>query len=362
MLADWLVARGDLRGELLGIAARRDASDDPNLRAQLERELASLEARAEREFVQPLQAALGLADRPTLTKQLEPRWRAGLLLATRPRVELDDSPEQLRTRLRTLLDSPAAIALGELELTFDPALVREVCSALEARPSVHTLVLGDFTHPVGELASIAAKLPNLRSVELCGPGIDLAGALALLTSLDTLRLSCEGDFLPALQQLGAQTLPKLRSLQLRLGGVGYASGSETQLRAFEPLLRGDRTPSLEQLAINGAEFANTLVTMLASSPLLSRLRTLDLSGSWLAEAGGEALLAHASSFERLERLDVVACLLPEPLQQRLQERFSERVHVGLQVDDMRWDPEQHEFSTLDDDFYDEDEEDGDELE
>ena len=337
VLADWLTERGDPRGEWLQLeqhTATLDAGPDRAL----------LEARLVGEF-----APIGTAQVDALTREigkgarawLSWDWRCGLLIGVRFSPGLDILDSLIAKTLTTLLDSSAALALADLHLgDVAPRLAAAGLLAGPPRPQVSRLTFGNFRDPVGKLAPLAAKLPNLRELELRGPGIDLADTR--LPALHTLRLHGEEELDEAILELGRGAFTKLRALDLRLGGRRYASSSAPEAM-LAGLLAGAATPELRHLGLSAVEFADPMVEWIADSALLPRLTSLDLSDSWLTNQGAEALLARADRFEHLEQIDLSACHVDQEHEFELLERFAERVKLGLQVREMRWDPETRAF-------------------
>lgn len=348
VVADWLVERGDPRGELLALDQGIGEARDPDERQRLERAAASLRPRLERETSASLAKALGVSAKK-LGELVCGRWRAGLLLAARPSSRLAGSEDELLVRVRALLDSSAALLLGELDLgDLPPTLARALLLEGPLRSSLHTLIFGNYRSSVGQVAAIVERLPNLRSLHLRGPGIDLRGAFERVPGFEVLRLHCEPDslapgaqtnFSELVRELLGHTHPNLRSLHLRLGGDAYAACNDPEA-LLGSLLIGSLTPALEHLGLSGCEFADRLIPLLASSPLLARLRTLEISGSWLTDKGANELVGSAHAFNRLERLELAECHIGELAEQALVERFGERLHVGRQERKQSWDPGQ----------------------
>ncbi len=339
VLADWLTERGDPRGEWLHLehhlATLAEGPKHRQLRARLVGEFQPIgKAQAER-----LTSKLGRGE----AEWIEASWRCGLVVEARVSPGLAARDPQVIEAITTLLDSSAALVLGKLHLGDAPtSACRKALLAGPARASLRELTLGDFRQPVGELAPLAAKLPNLRSLELRGPEIGLAGAQ--LANLHTLRLHCEEEFDEPLAAISTGCFSTLRALHLRLGGRRYAT-LPNHLARLETLLSGRATPKLGQLGLTATEFADRLIDPLADSPLLARLTTLDLSDSWLTDAGAERLLDRADAFEHLDRLELASSHISDGWGHTLEDSFGERIHLGLQVRGMTWDPVARAFET-----------------
>ena len=337
VLADWLAERGDPRGAWLQLEQHTATLDEGPARARLEARLVGEFAPIGTAQVDALTREIGKGARAWLSWD----WRCGLLTGVRASPGLDILDSLIAKTLTTLLDSSAALALADLHLgDVAPAIARKALLAGPPRPSLSRLTFGNFREPVGKLAPLAAKLPNLRELELRGPGIDLADTR--LPALHTLRLHGEEALDEAILELGRGAFTKLRALDLRLGGRRYASSPAPEA-LLAGLLAGAATPELRHLGLSAVEFADPMVQWIADSALLPRLSTLDLSDSWLTNQGAETLLARADRFEHLEQIELSACHVDEDHELALVERFGERVTLGLQVHGMRWDPETRAF-------------------
>jgi len=260
VLADWLTERGDPRGLMLALEA---SGRDPTQLEQLRREHLH-------RYGEALWPVFGVRSEAKLIERVELRWRAGLVVAVRP-LGFSFTAAQLEG----LLASEAAVALAELRGDLvDPRVVVQAITAGSPRPAIRKLTLGDYRTSMPALDRLWGKLPGLRELELLGPGIGITDLATALPRLARLRLCCELDPTP-LSAFAGPAFEGLRTLELRLGGHDYF----TSIEPLGPLLEGRNTPALERLAITGVAFGDALVDRLARSPLLDRLRSLDLSDS-----------------------------------------------------------------------------------
>ena len=83
-------------------------------------------------------------------------------------------------------------------------------------------------------------------------------------------------------------LPALRTLTLWLGVDEY--GGNSTVADLKPLLDGKRFPALEHLGLQDSDNADAIAQAVAQSPLLARLKGLDLSMGTLSDKGAQALL------------------------------------------------------------------------
>jgi uncharacterized protein (TIGR02996 family) len=237
--------------------------------------------------------------------------------------------------LRRLGRSPHLGRLTALELNDEvvsPANVREMLDAggLAGLQRLTLRALRRGQHAAWAALGRRAALRRLRSLTLAstqlggsrgesiinGAGLSALLAQDHLAGLEELNLFAQtlGD--EGLRVLAAAHLPRLRRLVVRPGSA----------EAARALLRASKLPALEELGIDGANFADDSVAFaLAKTPELARLRRLALfSGT---DAGVRALAEspHAAGLERLEllanRLDSagVAALAGSPNLPRLRD-------------------------------------------
>jgi hypothetical protein len=130
--------------------------------------------------------------------------------------------------------------------------------------------------------------------------------------------------LPAVvvRQVAAAELPELTHLELWLGDSNY--GADWQFEDLAPILAGDRFPKLEVLGLRNSERADEVAAAVARSPILERLRVLDLSMGNLGDEGGRALLA-SLGVRRLDRLDLHHHYLSDEVMARI-------AALGIEVD------------------------------
>ena len=93
----------------------------------------------------------------------------------------------------------------------------------------------------------------------------------------------------------------MEHLELWLGSDNY--GKTVTVSSLEPILRGDRFPALRYLGLRDCEEANEIALAVAQSPVLSRIKVLDLSLGDLGDDGARALLA-SPGVAGLEKLDI----------------------------------------------------------
>ena len=76
------------------------------------------------------------------------------------------------------------------------------------------------------------------------------------------------------------------------------------VKSFAGILEGKGLPRLEYLGIVNSEWERELIVALARSPLVKRIRTLDLTKGTMWREATQALLENAAAFRHLELLDL----------------------------------------------------------
>jgi hypothetical protein len=209
--------------------------------------------------------------------------------------------------LAAALELPAFAKLEEIGIglqqwqnshraTLDPVL--DVLAA--KRPAIRALALGDYDNEGGHIMKLASPA---RIAELYP-------ALERLRITTTSLVSLDGVALPALRSLWlrgtSRELAALSALDrpwpaLASLGIGWQrSGSKETLDHWAWLLAGERTPALVHLALSGTTFDGPLVAALATSPLLPRLRRLELHALDDASQVVSTLRTHAAAFAHLD--------------------------------------------------------------
>ena len=241
-------------------------------------------------------------------------------------------------------------AEGTLHAGFTEGFERFVA---EAGPRVEALVIGAWGYaafndaPIAQICEAASRLPNLKALFL-GDQVteecevswmrvgDVSELLNAYPALETLRVRGSSEHLvfspvkhAALRELAIETgglpatttgnvlaseLPALTALELWIGTEDY--GRDTELASLAPLLGGEVHTGVRRLGLRNAEIADALAANLATSPVVPRLETLDLSLGTLGDRGGEALLS-GQSLTHLSKLDLHHHYLSPAVAQRI---------------------------------------------
>lgn len=334
--ADWLQANGSPLGELIALQCALTKRKD----ARKLRRAASIVA------------TLGLPDRKLATIT----WRLGLWDTLRLENAIDwmDNSFDARELARHAFGHPACVALRELRigvLRWDnnhddvPHVLAEAGKQPWAA-DLESLVLGDVKsdidmehHVIGVVGKAIAKaFPKLRrlvlrSSEQTWRRTKTFGFAGLdLPELESLAIETCSLMKVRLRELLAAELPKLTKLIVWVGSKEHAN---VTLRDFAPILAGKAFPRVTRLGICNFEQEDALARMIHTTPAARKLVELDLSKGTLDNAVAAELASHASSFPKLERLNVEENFLTYPGIRSLADAFGTRVRLlsGAQRED-----------------------------
>jgi uncharacterized protein (TIGR02996 family) len=329
VLADYLIERGDPRGELISVQCEL-ARDDTGAAQR-----AVLEAHAE--ALLPAAAAAWLGRTTVLPGELT--WARGLVAAVRIKAARAQllQPALARQPVRSMtieqcLDANAARSLGLVwpatidELAVADAREANLLDAVLASPLVprlRALAIRNFRLGAGAPARLAAAAPaTLRELDLsnnselrnglrplgerrgwsslilryCALGDTAATAIAAMRhvhELEQLVVTVNRIGPAGARALAGAPLAALRTLDLGYGSIG-GDGAAALAEA--------RSPALERLVLTGAELTPAGAVTLVRAPF-AVLRELRLDENPLGDTVARAL-ADTDTLPRLERLDV----------------------------------------------------------
>jgi uncharacterized protein (TIGR02996 family) len=162
--------------------------------------------------------------------------------------------------------------------------------------------------PFGDLSRLWSALPALEHLRLrSGAGGEL-GRIAH-ARLKTFIRESGGLSSTELGAIAEARWPSLEHLELWTGSTRL--GAEVSASALRPLLEGASLPRLTHLGLIDCERSREVLQMLVGSPLLSRLRSLDLSKGLFSDAEAALVLQHAHRFRHLTRFDLSENLIAQ---------------------------------------------------
>ena len=238
-------------------------------------------------------------------------------VAPRLRCEYGES-RTLRDVLATMLEAPGvektrALVFGlwaengeSYEVSPAPA-IELLLSQKNKLPGLAALFSGDIISEENEISwieqgdysAIWNAFPQLEQFWVRG-GNKLALGAIRHRMLDTLAIQSGGLPGSVVREALAAEAP-IRHFELWLGTEDY--GADTSVADFADLFAGKLFPGLQTLALRNSQYSDDIAKALAVSPLLDRIRILDLSMGTLTDAGARAL-AQSGRLGTLEKLDI----------------------------------------------------------
>jgi hypothetical protein len=162
----------------------------------------------------------------------------------------------------------------------------------------------DMLFAIPDVSPIFLAFPQLEVLGLYGwtnmPGAEFQIGTVHSEVLRALTIATGWLHPRILHDLWRAHLPALEHLELWLYDDGYHPHPPT-MADLEPLFSGTLFPHLRSLALCLSPMEDDLAVALAASPLLERLKVLELSNGILTDRGAQALLA-SSALRQLERL------------------------------------------------------------
>lgn len=240
-------------------------------------------------------------------------------LALRIEVDYDaaDEGETILSVLEAVLnDSKAkditALIIGTWEEPFDvevQPLIDLLITRNDALPSLKALFVAEMTYEENEISWIQqgnynafwTAFPQLEHLQTRGmDGLDF-GTIDH-ENLKTLIVETGGLDVNVIQQVANANLPSLQHLELWLGDENY--GWNGSIEDVAPLLNVDKFPRVTFFGLKNSEIMDDIAALVATSPMLSQLTTLDLSMGNLSDKGAEALLENKEKLSHLTSLNL----------------------------------------------------------
>lgn len=309
---DWLVSKGDPRGELVAVQAAVARGDADAATRAREAELIAKVAEVD------LGSAADLLEGGDLAT-VQVSYRLGFLHRLRigffdwEQYEEHSDRDFADIVVRTL-SGPGGAFVRELSLGLNSlegeADLDGMLRALGKKgpfPTVRSVVVGDFEFPdvteiswvrVGDVGAVWKAFPNLERLEVQGAEINLGAIHA--PALRHLELRTGGLPAQALKSLSKASFPELETLRVWTGSSHY--GATSTMKDVAPLLDGRGTPKLKTLGLMNSELANEIAAALPTAKILPQLKELDLSMGTMTDEGGQHVVAAAPAFAHLERL------------------------------------------------------------
>jgi uncharacterized protein (TIGR02996 family) len=292
--ADWLLEHADPRGEVAATFQR-----DPK-------------SWKSKDLVRANRVALFRSDELGRACEIT-QWRHGFPLAVTVLHQEGSDLVQAETT-RALLARPflqfvegVRFGLASFENNNDWKATLTAVTSSPRASELRSLCFDDFDRNMQEMSWVAfgdfsqawPKLPALEELVIKGGAGGELGTIELAKLRRFVRIS-GGLAANEIRSICEARWPALEHLEVWFGTAGQ--GARGSVLAIETILTGLGTPQLRHLGLVNCEFIDDLIGALAASPVLARIRSLDLSRSTLAAAA--ELLAHADKFAHLEALDL----------------------------------------------------------
>ena len=214
------------------------------------------------------------------------------------------------------------VTWARLEPSGTDPMVKPLVAVRERLPNLKAVFLTELTADEceiswiehGDVSPIFEAYPNLEHFQIRGCGSLTLGRLSH-SALRRLVIESGGLSAEVVRAIAAADLPRLEHLELWLGTSLY--GGDATVDDIKALLFADGYPQVQYLGLRNCELLDDVVAVLVESPLMDRLRVLDLSLGCLSDAGAELLLA-CPAVARLEKLDIHYHFVSDPMVRRLE--------------------------------------------
>ncbi|HEY0252838.1 MAG TPA: hypothetical protein VGC41_14985 [Kofleriaceae bacterium] len=291
--ADWLMAQGDPRGQVMAAAIAADGQPDAD------KQFARALKKNIHELLGPLAPyAIAAKGDPDVFA-----WRFGVI----HRAYLHAARQRpLDAVLDQLLGHVSGRFLVELALA-EKDRIQEALGVLATRAPTSLRALRLWQVGAPQLGELWPALPRLRRLALEGRSLEL-GTLDL-PQLEKLELIDSQMRAATGRAIALSPFPHLEQLRVDFGH-GYMTGNATIDDVFEFLARKD-VPNLRHLALVHTRYPRELVMELADSGMSRQLEHLDLSYDELSDANAIELARRRANFPKLQTLDVTGNRLSE---------------------------------------------------
>jgi Leucine Rich repeat len=225
-------------------------------------------------------------------------------------------------------------------------LVELLTSSADKLPNLSALFLGDIIEEEAQISwivqsNLSAMLqayPQLEYLQVKGND-GLSFGEMKLDCLKTLIIETGGLSLSVAKEVFQAQLPALEHLELWLGTPDY--GGDITPEDLAPLFDGSIFLKLSYLGLRDSEIADQVAVAVANTPIVQRLKTLDLSLGNMGDIGATALL-ESPLINHLEKLDLHHHYISDELTQKLA-KLSVIVDVADRQKADVYDGEEHRY-------------------
>jgi hypothetical protein len=187
-------------------------------------------------------------------------------------------------------------------------IVEALVAAKDRLPNLKGIFLGDIVYHECEIswihqsdvAPLFHAYPKLEYFGVRG-STDLVFGHLEHAALKQLTVQSGGLDVQIVRDILGSDLPNLEHLDLYLGTDNY--GANTAVDDLAPLFRGEVFPNLNRLGLRNSDLSDAIAGVIANSPILERIKILDLSLGTLSDEGAKALMA-SEKLGNLEKVDI----------------------------------------------------------
>jgi hypothetical protein len=267
------------------------------------------------------------------------------------RVEWDEYDVNITKKLELLLQDPQAnqlegLVIGpwdqEMYERSSSIVVDALVAAKEQLTSLKAVFIGDITYEESEISWIdqsdmsplLVAYPNLEVLQVRG-GNGLAFSSLHHEHLKTLIVQTGGLSRNTIAQIFAGNLPALEHLELWLGSDYY--GGDSSVDDLSPIVSGSLFPKLTYLGLCNSKYSDDIAQAIAQSPIIDRIKVLDLKLGTLGDEGAEALL-NCPAVNQLNTLNVAENFLSDETIERLKQ-----LNVEVIADDQKEEEDEENY-------------------
>lgn len=318
--ADWLMEKGDPRGELISLQLGNKEGQAKKLIEKHQDYFLGPLAEHQKVHDENWNNASSSLRTPAQEKEWEKTasqaflWRNGYIYRCRlSHDSYSDESYQGSTAelLAQVFDHPSGRFVVELafQSNGDPneddlqSIIDVI--AKKAPPTVRKITFGDNIdqiswHHTGNLSKLWKGVPNLRTLDIETGEFEVGKMEA--PKLEKARFITGGLSKSCGKNLATAKLPSIKHLEIYYGDDNY--GGDCTIKEVKPLLDRTDLPKLEYLGLKNAMFQNDIAKAMPTAKILKQLKTLDLSLGAMTDEGALAMAAHPEAFKHLEVLDL----------------------------------------------------------
>ncbi len=185
-----------------------------------------------------------------------------------------------------------------------------------------------YAFPIWNIGIILKAYPKLELLQLrCGKDDCDSSGWRYFTKfkhnhLKALILEAKGLSYEKITQIFSLELPALEHLELWLGNDN--DDDNPSIEHLAPILSGKIFPKLYYLGLRNCEYADEIATAVVNSPIINKIKILDLSLGYLTDAGATALL-NCPAVNDLDILNVANNCLTKAMVDKLMQLDTEVV-------------------------------------